>query len=341
MPAAQQQSFAFFCFALYVLTFGLAFLETTANPFILSLGSKENSTRRLNMAQAFNPVGSLTGMAIASLIVLPNLRSDERDIAGNLTFAAKSLAEKADIRVHDLEAIRTPYIVIGLIVLVVFVVFLCKKMPKTESEERMDQCQQRTVKETLSNLWKNHNYRFGVISQFFYVGAQIMCWTFIIQYAERLGISWAKAQMFNIAAMSLNLTGRFVGTFIMKYVNSRLLLALFGVGASVCTLGAIFIDGIFGLYSLVLISLFMSIMFPSIYGIALENVETPDTNLGAAFLVMAIVGGAVMPPLQGMMIDQQTILGLPAVNASFVLPLLCFAVIVMYGYSAYRKVRLT
>ena len=341
MPAAQQQSFAFFCFALYVLTFGLAFLETTANPFILSLGSKENSTRRLNMAQAFNPVGSLTGMAVASLIVLPNLRSDERDIAGNLTFAAKSLADKADIRVHDLEAIRTPYIVIGLIVLVVFVIFLCKKMPKTESEEKKEQYQQRTVTETLSNLWKNHNYRFGVISQFFYVGAQIMCWTFIIQYAERLGISWAKAQMFNIAAMSLNLTGRFVGTFIMKYVNSRLLLALFGIGASVCTLGAIFIDGMYGLYSLVLISLFMSIMFPSIYGIALENVETPDTNLGAAFLVMAIVGGAIMPPLQGMMIDQQTIFGLPAVNASFVLPLLCFVIIFMYGYSAYRKVKLT
>ena len=341
MPAAQQQSFAFFCFALYILTFGLAFLETTANPFILSLGSKENSTRRLNMAQAFNPVGSLTGMAVASLIVLPNLRSDERDIAGNLTFAAKSLADKADIRVHDLEAIRTPYIVIGLIVLVVFVIFLCKKMPKTESEEKKEQYQQRTAAETLSNLWKNHNYRFGVISQFFYVGAQIMCWTFIIQYAERLGISWAKAQMFNIAAMSLNLTGRFVGTFIMKYVNSRLLLALFGVGASVCTLGAIFIDGMFGLYSLVLISLFMSIMFPSIYGIALENVETPDTNLGAAFLVMAIVGGAIMPPLQGMMIDQQMILGLPAVNASFVLPLLCFIVIFIYGYSTYKKVRLT
>jgi FHS family L-fucose permease-like MFS transporter len=113
------------------------------------------------------------------------------------------------------------------------------------------------------------------------------------------------------------------------------------VGASVCTLGAIFIDGMFGLYSLVLISLFMSIMFPSIYGIALENVETPDTNLGAAFLVMAIVGGAIMPPLQGMMIDQQMILGLPAVNASFVLPLLCFIVIFIYGYSTYKKVRLT
>ena len=336
MPAAQQQSFMFFCFALYILTFGLAFLETTANPFVLSLGEKKNSTRRLNMAQAFNPVGSLTGMAVASLIVLPNLRSDERDIAGNLTFAAKSMAEKADIRVHDLAAIRTPYIVIGLIVLVVFAIFLFKKMPKTESEELKAQGVRRPVKETLSNLWHNHNYRFGVTSQFFYVGAQIMCWTFIIQYAERLGISWAKAQMFNIAAMSLNLTGRFVGTYIMKYVNSRLLLAIFAVGASVCTMGAIFIDGMFGLYSLVLISLFMSIMFPSIYGIALENVEAPDTNLGAAFLVMSIVGGAILPPLQGAIIDQQTIMGMPAVNFSFILPLICFFVIFMYGFRTYR-----
>ena len=336
MPAAQQQSFMFFCFALYILTFGLAFLETTANPFILSLGEKKNSTRRLNMAQAFNPVGSLTGMAVASLIVLPNLRSDERDIAGNLTFAAKSVAEKADIRVHDLAAIRTPYIVIGLIVLVVFAIFLFKKMPKTESEELKAQGVRRPVKETLSNLWHNRNYRFGVTSQFFYVGAQIMCWTFIIQYAERLGISWAKAQMFNIAAMSLNLTGRFVGTYIMKYVNSRLLLAIFAVGASVCTMGAIFIDGRVGLYSLVLVSLFMSIMFPSIYGIALENVETPDTNLGAAFLVMSIVGGAILPPLQGAIIDQQTIMGMPAVNFSFILPLICFFVIFMYGFRTYR-----
>ena len=338
MPAAQQQSFAFFCFALYILTFGLAFLETTANPFILSLGAKENSTRRLNMAQAFNPVGSLTGMLVASLIVLPNLFSDERDAAGNLIFATKNAIEKANIRVHDLATIRTPYIVIGLIVFVVFIVILFKKMPKTESEEQKVQGKQRTVRETLSNLWHNSNYRFGVVAQFFYVGAQIMCWTFIIQYAERLGISWAKAQMFNIAAMSLNLTGRFVGTYIMKYVNSRLLLALFAVGASVCTLGTIFIDGMFGLYALVLISLFMSIMFPTIYGIALENVETPDTTLGAAFLVMAIVGGALMPPLQGLIIDQGTVIGHPAVNASFVLPLFCFLIVGSYGWrSALRK----
>ncbi|MCR5680302.1 MAG: L-fucose:H+ symporter permease [Prevotella sp.] len=339
VPAAQQQSFTFFCLSLYILTFGLAFLETTANPFILSLGAKETSTRRLNMAQAFNPVGSLTGMAVASFIVLPNLLSDERDLKGEFTFLTKSVAEKASIRVHDLEVIRTPYLVIGLIVLAVFLVFLLRKMPKTQSEEMKQSGQTHTVKQTLKNLWTNRNYRHGVMSQFCYVGAQIMCWTFIIQYAERLGLSWAKAQMFNIAAMSLNLTGRFVGTYLMKYINSRLMLTCFAVGASVCTIGAICIDGMLGLYSLVLISLFMSIMFPSIYGIALENVETQDTTLGAAFLVMAIVGGAILPPLQGIIIDQKAIAGFPAVNLSFVLPLLCFVAIFFYGRSTLKARR--
>ncbi len=335
MPAASMQSFTFFCFSLYILTFGLAFLETTANPFILSLGAKETSTRRLNMAQSFNPVGSLTGMAVASFIVLPNLLSDERDVMGQLTFAAKSVAEKASIRVHDLEAIRTPYIVIGLVVLAVLVVFALKKMPE-ENNGRCKEEERRPATKTLSNLWHNTLYRYGVVSQFFYVGAQIMCWTFIIQYAERLGLSWAKAQMFNIGAMSLNLTGRFVGTYLMKYFNSRLMLTAFAVGASLCTIGAICLDGMAGLYSLVLISLFMSIMFPSIYGIALEDVETEDTTLGAAFLVMAILGGAVLTPLQGLVVDQQVIMGLPAVNISFVLPLLCFLIILAYGWRAYK-----
>lgn len=263
--------------------------------------------------------------------------SDERDAAGQLTFATKSAAEKASICTHDLAAIRTPYVVIGLIVLAVFVVFLLKKMPKTESEQQKEEGQVHSVKTTLRNLWKNSNYRFGVFSQFCYVGAQIMCWTFIIQYAERLGLSWAEAQMFNIVAMSLNLVGRFVGTYLMKYFNSRLMLAAFAIGAMVCTLGVILIDGMMGLYSLVLISLFMSIMFPSIYGIALENVETSDTTLGAAFLVMAILGGAVFPPMQGAIIDYGTIMNHPAVNVSYVLPLLCFLLIMIYGFRAYRN----
>ena len=335
IPAAEYQEFTFFCLSLYILTFGLAFLETTANPFILSLGDKETSTRRLNMAQAFNPVGSLSGMAVASFIVLPFLQSDARDAAGQTFFHTLSDMEKAAIRLHDLAVIRNPYVALGLVVLCVFVIIAITKMPKVKEEEAIEG-NVHTVKQTLSNLWNNKIYRNGVFSQMFYVGAQIMVWTFIIQYADNLGIDKATAQRFNIVAMSLNLGGRFIGTYIMKFVNTRKLLMIFGIGASVCTFGAITINGIFGLYSLVLISLFMSIMFPSIYGIALENVDTQDTKLGAAFLVMAIVGGALMPPLQGMIIDMKEIMGMPAVNVSFVLPFICFLIIIAYGRSAYK-----
>lgn len=338
IPAAAYQEFTFFCLSLYILTFGLAFLETTANPFILSLGDKETSTRRLNMAQAFNPVGSLSGMAVASFLVLPFLLSDRRDASGQTFFHTLSEMEKADIRLHDLAVIRDPYVALGLIVLCVFIVIALTKMPKVKEEEAIEG-EVHTVKQTLSNLWNNRIYRNGVFSQMFYVGAQIMVWTFIIQYADRLGIDKATAQKYNIVAMSLNLGGRFIGTYIMKFVNTRKLLMIFGIGASVCTFGAITINGIFGLYSLVLISLFMSIMFPSIYGIALENVDTQDTKLGAAFLVMAIVGGALMPPLQGMIIDMKEIAGMPAVNVSFMLPLICFLIIICYGYSSYKAGR--
>ena len=322
IPAAAYQEFTFFCISLYILTFGLAFLETTANPFILSLGDKETSTRRLNMA-------------VASFLVLPHLLSDKRDEAGKIIFDTLSEAEKANIRLHDLAVIRDPYVALGLVVLCVFIVIALTKMPKVREEEAVDG-KIHTVKETLSNLWKNVTYREGVFAQVCYVGAQIMVWTFIIQYADHLGINKATAQMYNIIAMSLNLSGRFIGTYIMKFVNTRRLLTLFGVGASICTLGAICIEGMIGLYSLILISLFMSIMFPSIYGIALENVDIQDTKLGAAFLVMAIVGGALMPPLQGMIIDMESIGGFPAVNFSFILPLVCFGVVTLYGYRSYK-----
>ena len=335
IPAAAYQEFTFFCISLYILTFGLAFLETTANPFILSLGDKETSTRRLNMAQAFNPVGSLSGMAVASFLVLPHLLSDKRDEAGKIIFDTLSEAEKTNIRLHDLAVIRNPYVALGLVVLCVFIVIALTKMPKVREEEAVDG-KIHTVKETLSNLWKNVTYREGVFAQVCYVGAQIMVWTFIIQYADHLGINKATAQMYNIIAMSLNLSGRFIGTYIMKFVNTRRLLTLFGVGASICTLGAICIEGMTGLYSLILISLFMSIMFPSIYGIALENVDIQDTKLGAAFLVMAIVGGALMPPLQGMIIDMESIGEFPAVNFSFILPLVCFGVVTLYGYRSFK-----
>lgn len=335
IPAASMQNFLFFCLSLYILTFGLAFLETTANPFILSLGSKETSTRRLNLAQAFNPMGSLSGMAVASLVVLPSLWSDRRDASGETFFHTLSEVEKAEIRLHDLEVIRDPYVILGVVVLIMFLIIAFKKMPQTSAAAEQDSALQ-----TLSRLWHNTIYREGVVTQMFYVAAQIMVWTFIIQYADNLGINKATAQNYNIFAMSMFLCSRFISTFLMKYVNSRALLAFFGIGAMCCTMGAIFIVGITGLYCLVGISAFMSLMFPTIYGIALEDVASQDTSLGAAFLVMAIVGGAIMPPLQGLIIDQGTIIGHPAVNISFVLPLICFFAITVYGLRSYLKLKI-
>ena len=350
IPAAALQSFTFFCFSLYILTFGLAFLETTANPFILSLGNKENATRRLNLAQAFNPMGSLAGMAVASMVVLPNLLSDKRDAAGNIIFPMLSEAEKADIRLHDLAVIRDPYVALGIVVIIMLIIIALVKVPTTKlinheshecsqikktSEEQSSQDQIRvnscSFKTTVERLRKNRVYREGVIAQIFYVAAQIMVWTFIIQYADNLGISKAAAQNYNIIAMCLFLCGRFISTFLMKYVDGRRLLTIFGICAAFCSLGAILIVGKLGLYCLIGISLFMSLMFPTIYGTALEKVSLEDASLGAAFLVMAIVGGALMPPLQGMIIDCGKIFGHPAVNVSYVLPLICFVAVAIYG----------
>ena len=337
IPAAEYQNFTFFCFSLYILTFGLAFLETTANPFILSLGSKETSTRRLNLAQAFNPVGSLSGMAVASLIVLPALWSDRRNESGEIIFGTLSESEKAGIRLHDLAIIRDPYVALGIVVLIVFLIVALKKMPAIAGTG--EQGASAPASHSLRRLWHNRHYREGVLAQMFYVAAQIMVWTFIIQYADRLGINKATAQNYNIFAMSLALCGRFVATGLMRRVNPRRLLMIFGIGASLCTLGTILIDGIAGLYCLVAISAFMSLMFPTIYGIALEDVDAQDTALGAAFLVMAIVGGALMPPLQGAVIDLGTILNHPAVNVSFALPLICFLVVTRYGYISLKTKR--
>ena len=334
IPAASYQSFAFFCVSLYVLTFGLAFLETTANPLILSLGDPQTATQRLNMAQAFNPIGALSGMSVAALVVLPNLISDRRNAAGEIIYHTLNEAEKADIRLHDLATIRDPYVMLGILVLVVFAIIACTKIPQTRGEGVKPK---KSI--TLNRLWKNKLYRSGVVAQVFYVGAQIMVWTFIIQYADRLGLDKATAQKYNIVGMSFFLISRFVSTYLMRYISSRRLLMYFGLGACVTTMGAILIDGMGGLYSLVATSAFMSLMFPTIYGIALEDVKAEDTTLGAAFLVMAIVGGAVIPPLQGAIIDFGTIAGMPAVNISFILPLICFAVVAHYGWSALRAQR--
>jgi len=325
-PAAKFEMFGFFLGSLYILTFGLAFLETIANPYILSMGSEATATRRLNLAQSFNPVGSLFGMFVASRFILSSLNSDVRNEAGELIFPSLGIAEKAAVRTHDLAIISQPYVMLGFVVILMFIIIAVAKMPARRNADHSVH-----AIDTFKRLIKNLKYREGVIAQVFYVAAQIMCWTFIIQYAENLGLSKATAQNYNIVAMVIFLSSRFISTFLMKFLNSRVLLTSFAIGGMLAMTGVIFIQGMAGLYCLVATSAFMSLMFPTIYGIALEGLKD-DATLGAAGLVMAIVGGALMPPLQGAIIDLEFVAGMPAVNFSFILPLISFVVIAIYGY---------
>jgi FHS family L-fucose permease-like MFS transporter len=326
-PAAEFEVFGFFLGSLYIITFGLAFLETTANPYILSMGDKRTATQRLNLAQAFNPIGSLFGMFVASKFILAALDSEVRNEAGELIFTTLDEAKKAVIRTHDLSIIRNPYVILGAVVILMLIVIALAKMPKQANND-----EQGSPAESFKRLFTNGKYREGVFAQLFYVAAQIMCWTFIIQYADNLGISKETAQNYNIVAMGIFLTSRFITTYLMKFVNAKKLLMIFALCAMATMSGVILIEGMTGLYLLVATSAFMSLMFPTIYGIALNGLSEEDSTLGAAGLVMAIVGGALMPILQGHIIDKETIGSMAAVNVSFILPFICFCFIAFYGY---------
>ena len=330
-PAASYGIFGFFLVSLYILTFGLAFLETTANPFILSMGSIENATRRLNLAQSFNPLGSITGMLVAKEFILGRLHAGE-------DFSNLPEADKIVIRAHDLMVIRDPYVVLGLVVLVMFIIIAVYKMPNLKQAGA-----ELSFKESINALFRNKRYIEGVIAQVFYVAAQIMCWTFIIQYANNIGLSYETAQFYNMIAMSIFIVSRFVSTFLMKFISPGVMLLIFALGGALTSLGTIFIVGYTGLLCLVATSAFMSLMFPTIYGIALKGMGD-EAKIGAAGLVMAIVGGALMPPLQGRILDiggkgfsDVTILSVPEVNFSFILPLICFIVIGIYGFRTIKE----
>ena len=333
-PAAITEQFWFFCLGLYVLTFGLAFLETTANPYILAMGDPRTATQRLNLAQAFNPVGSILGLLVAQQFVLQKLQSD--DIAN---YSALEEAKKVLIRTSDLMVIRNPYVILGLVILAVLVLVSISKMPQKKGDGITD-----SLGETFAKLKANSTYTLGVSSQVLYVGAQIMCWTYIYQYAEAIGMSSDTAANYQFIAFILFFFGRALGTYLLQFFPSGKLLMLYALFAIFATIGVIFIEGIFGLYCLVAITLFMSIMFPTIYGIALEGMSEEESKIGAAGLVMAIVGGALMPKLQGMLIDlggfgvnDIKILGVSEVNFSFMLPMLCFVFIAFYGFRVNKK----
>jgi len=353
IPAANTMQFFWFPVSLYILTFGLAFLETTANPFILSMGPEETATQRLNLAQAFNPIGSLTGMVVASKLILAKLSTTQfrnaelaahpeyetmpADVVnGKIGEAYEAFkAAQPDVfaanQVSDVSIIRNPYAILGVVVLIMFVIFAFKKMPTTSHKgEKVHPI------DSAKRLFKNNCWWEGVIAQTFYVAAQITCWTFIIQYAmENVpGMTMSKAQNFNIAAMGIFLVSRFICTFLLKYLTPAKLLMQLAALAAVLMLCTIFLQNFAGLICLVAISGCMSLMFPTIYGIALDGTGE-DAKIGSAGLVFAIVGGALMPLAMGFVMDGDGVGMLNAVSLSFFMPFVCFVVIAIFGYRTY------
>ncbi len=333
-PAALIGSYYPFLVAYFILTCGLSFLETSCNPYILSMGSEATATRRLNMAQCFNPLGSLCGMFVAMNFIQNKLNpmdTAERALLSEEEFMA--------VKDSDLQVLINPYLIIGVVIAAMFFVILFMNMPKNN-----DTAGRLAFGDSLRRILGLKHYREGVLAQFFYVGVQIMCWTFIIQYGTRVFVAEGMAeqeaevlsQSYNIAAMVLFICSRFVTTYLMKYFNAGKMLMIFAIAGVVFTLGVIGFQNRLGLYCLVAVSGCMSLMFPTIYGIALDGLGD-DAKLGSAGLIMAILGGSVLPPVQAAIIDQHELFGMPAENVSFVLPLICFIVVMIYGNRSYNR----
>jgi len=345
------------------MTCGLSFLETTSNPYILALGPDENATRRLNLSQAFNPMGSLTGMFIASNVILSRIEQQDHHALELLSQKSPEAAAAIDsskpfgeavlrslqqvdpatlteVRKADLDIISGPYLILGLVVLAFFAVFFFTRLPKITAEAGKAYSLGQTVK----ILFANKKYLFAVVAQAFYVGVQIMVWTFIIQYADReLGMPKSIAQNYNIVAMAIFVTSRFICTFLLKFFKPNVLLSTLAIGGSVFVLGAIFLPNAqfvegqylgayWGLFSLMAVSACMSLMFPTIYGIALDGMGD-EAKLASSGLILAIGGGSILPWFQGILIDHGTWFGeaFSSVRFSFVLSLFCFIIIALFG----------
>ena len=333
-PAKTTGEYYPFLLAYFILTCGLSFLETSSNPYILSMGTEETATRRLNLAQSFNPMGSLLGMYVAMNFIQAKLNPLDTASRANLT-----PTEFEAIKDYDLSILIAPYLAIGLVIIVMFLLILFWRMPKNGDTNHSI-----NFLPTLRRIFSMPHYREGVVAQFFYVGVQIMCWTFIIQYGTHVLMADGMAeqaaevlsQKYNIVAMVIFCCSRFICTFLLRFVNTGRLLMLLAIAGGALVAGVIFLQNIYGLYCLVGVSACMSLMFPTIYGIALTGLGD-DAKFGAAGLIMAILGGSVLPPIQASIIDRGELFGMPAVNVSFFLPFICFIVIATYGHRTFLR----
>lgn len=321
-PAAKAASYTFYLIAIFIMAGGCSILETTANPYILSMGAPETATRRLNLAQAFNPIGSIIGILLSMFFIQAEL--NQADAA---TRAAMDPEQLKAIQAHELGAVTGTYMAVGFALLAVFVLMLFIRMPTNGDADKSIR-----LRATCSRLFKNRNYWTGVIAQFFYVGAQIGVWSFTIRLTmSELGILEQKGALLYLISIIGFSVFRFLFTWLMKYYRpSRLLIFAAFIDILLC-LVVVFAaqTGWLAVIALMAISVFMSLMFPTIYGIALDGIGE-DAKLGGSGMILAILGGAILTPLQAIVSDATSI------NISFLVPCFCFLVVLLFGVSVER-----
>lgn len=319
-PAGAFMSYPFFLFAIYVMAAGCSILETTANPLIMILGSPESATRRLNIAQAFNPLGAIIGILVSRRLILSQLHSVDA--------ADRSLMHKVDlelIQTQELSAISGTYFLIGCALLILTVIIVFIAMPAARDTTKLSMSPLAYIKQ----LWSRRRYRYGIIAQFFYVGAQTCVWSFMIRLTmNEIRVNEATASNYFLIAIILFTVCRFIFTLIMKYYGPAKLLAISTIGAIMSTLVVILGTEMTAIAGLVAISAFMSLMFPTIYGLALTGISGEGVKLASSGLIMSIVGGALITPVQGLVSD---ITG--NISWSFCVPLFCFVVILLYSFA--------
>jgi len=322
-PASQTMVYGHFLAALFILAGGLSILETAANPYIIAMGPEENGTQRLNLAQSFNPIGSIIGVLLSKLFILSKLNQASAE-----TRAAMNPEELQAIQSGELAAVMGPYVGVAGVLLIIWITIAVTKMPKaSDADDSLN------IGETVGRLIKNSNYVWGVAAQFFYVGAQIGVWSYTIRYVmQELNVNEDEAASYYLAALILFMVSRFICTALMKYISPGNLLAGLSVLAIICTFVVIVGSGYVGVYALVAISACMSLMFPTIYGLAVRGLGD-DTKIGGSGLIMAILGGAVLTSVQGQVSDATQ-----SIHLAYIVPLLCFVVVAFYGRIARRRV---
>ena len=318
-PAGLTGSYAFYLVAIFILASGCSILETTANPYIISMGSEETATRRLNLAQSFNPFGAMTGIVISMVMILGQLHK-----AGANERALMTAEELSKIQTTELSAVTFTYLCIGCVLAVIFFIMMFSKMPKGS-----DGGTELHVAATFSRLFKNKIYMWGVVAQFFYVGAQVGIWSYTIQIVmKELGIDEKESAYIFLLSIAVFTVARFIFTFLMRYIRASKLIIFAAIAALILTASVVLTHGIVLVVCLVAISFFMSLMFPTIYGFALDGLGD-DAKIGASGLIMAILGGAVLTPTQGWVSDLTG-----SLNMAFLVPMVCFAVVTAYGFMA-------